>query len=179
MAGVRLSTSDAREEARVERVGRTVAAVAVGAVLLVIGLLALTGGLRLRSPVGAMNEELDRFELLPDETVVARTSVEDRVCFLQCIDRTVELSVERNVKNLVFREECEALAARLESWARASVTIEIGGRQPGRLNESECAIYVSASALGREDWRSVALIEWPGPAESQVASWTLSIAERS
>jgi hypothetical protein len=66
------------------RISLTVAAVLVAAV---VGILALSGGLRLTSPVGEMRAEALGLELTGAEEMTSLEEVEDRVCFLQCSAR--------------------------------------------------------------------------------------------
>jgi hypothetical protein len=157
------------------RLIRVVLLIIVGTVALTVALLALSGGLRFRSPTGAMNAEVDRFDLAAGETVVARTTVDDSVCFLQCSDRTVKLVVE------IDDYRCEALAARIEAWSNVEVEIEMFGEQYERQSTRlECIISPSAEVFGHDDWNVVAAVERPGSADpnGDVVTWTLTIAER-
>jgi hypothetical protein len=163
------------------RLIRVVLSIIVGTVVLTVALLALSGGLRFRSPTAAMNAMVDRFDVAAGETVVARTTFEDSVCFLQCSDRTVKLVVKSDATVQINENKCEALAARVEAWSNSEVEIEMFGEQYERQSTRlECIISPTAEVFGHDDWNVVAAVEQPDSADpnGDVVTWTLTILER-
>ncbi len=145
--------------------------VVVSFVLVVVGLLALTGGLRLRSPIGEMESHVDRLPMLADERVVERHKVEDAVCFLQCSDWSVDIVVERSTSEPTIEAECAALAVRLKSWARSDVEVRMTADA-----SFDCLLVVESPAFGHDDWEVLASVEWPDdPSKDSNMAWSVTL----
>lgn len=93
------------------------AAVAGTAVLLILGLFAYAGGLRIRTPIGEMNQALDRLEL-PPARLVASTERGERLCFVQCEEWRVERFFTLDARS-PSGSDTEQLCAQLEAAASA------------------------------------------------------------
>jgi hypothetical protein len=147
------------------------AAVLATCALLIIGLLALTGGLRLRSPINEMQAKMDGFELERGERVENSFVVEDAICFLQCAEWTVHIEVRREMSQSLERE-CQDLMARLERWSGSDVRRVVPRYEP----EGDCTLSVEHPVFGHENWRAVAGFDVEraaGPAGNVI--WTLTL----
>lgn len=83
------SAPEGRHRRRVRRFVIGAAVVMATVALLILGLFAIAGGLRIRTPIGAMNQALDRLELR-QARLVASTEQGERLCFVQCEEWRVE-----------------------------------------------------------------------------------------
>lgn len=71
------------------RVALAVTGALVGVVVLLLAFIAYAGGLRIRTPIGEMNEALDRLEL-PGSVEIASTEWGEHLCFVQCVEWRVD-----------------------------------------------------------------------------------------
>lgn len=135
--------------------------------LLLVGLLAITGGLRLRTPVNDMHAAIERFELLPDEEVVSLTTTRDAICFLQCAAWKVKLEISREHRKSLDGE-CQSFSERLASWS-GSVVDRLEPRIP---DQQHCTLRLVDSSFGTE-WSVVGGVDLHG---DDVSTWTLILS---
>lgn len=80
---------------------------------LVVAVMALSGGIRLRTPLGAMEEVVNNFDTDGFEVVASR-SQGSRICFLQCSDWRYEVFVAPTTAGQLA--DCDALRDRASRW---------------------------------------------------------------
>jgi hypothetical protein len=152
------------------RISLTVAAVLVAAV---VGILALSGGLRLTSPVGEMRAEALGLELTGAEEMTSLEEVEDRVCFLQCSARSVRFTV-RSPRGSSAESDCRSLQRRLEAWANEQVT-QISTKETSR---TACLLSIEPEPFGHQDWRVVAGFDAVDSADNSTSfEWDVSLTK--
>ncbi len=86
--------------------------------LVILGLFALAGGLRIRTPIGSMNGALDRLELPPAQVVAAEERGE-HLCFVQCEEWAVVryfVLEERSPSGDDIEELCSELETMAATW---------------------------------------------------------------
>lgn len=142
-------------------------------VLIVLALLAWTGGLRVRTPLGEMSRVVGEFDFSGLEVTGTRTSG-DRVCFMECVPWRYEVFVHVPID--AGGPSCDELERRARVWLGPEMESYI--KTEPRDAESPC--FFAADVEHRPEWTAFASrleATPPGP-RPEGTDWVIEVVTK-